>query len=45
MRERFHLEDLGVYGGRDNIKIFKKQDGGRWTALIRLTTGTSGVLL
>jgi hypothetical protein len=30
----------------DNIKmIFKKQDGGTLTALIRLTTGTSGVLL
>jgi len=28
MRERVHLEDLGVYGG-DNIKmIFKKQDDG-----------------
>jgi hypothetical protein len=37
LREADHLENLGVDG-----RIFKKWDGGTWTALIWLRIGSGG---
>ena len=44
LRERDHLEDLGV-DGRISKWIFRKWDVGVWTGLIWLRIGTGGGLL
>ena len=45
VKERDHVEHP-VTDGKDNIKkVFKKENGIMWTAIILLTIGTNGGLL
>jgi len=45
LRERYHLENLGVDGRIISKWIFNKWDGEVWTGLIWLRIGTVGGLL
>jgi hypothetical protein len=36
LRERNHVEDLGVDGGGSSKRIFKKWDTEAWTGLLQL---------
>jgi len=42
LKERDHLENLGVAGSTVLIWIFKKWDREAWTGLIRFRVGTGG---
>jgi hypothetical protein len=44
VKERDHLDDLGVDGSGVLKYIFKKWDGWVWTGFIWLRIGTSGEL-
>ena len=45
LRERDHVEDLGIDERIISLQILKKYDGRIWTGLIWLRIGTSGRLL
>jgi hypothetical protein len=42
LKERDHLEELGIYGKIILESVFKKWDGEAWNGLIWLRIGTGG---